>query len=137
MTIFNSDNNSLNIHNGSTFTNTDASPIVKKYIAIINCNTSTATILFNTLGVTPTISCGVVGAAPSTITTNINTASAQFTASKTFITYIPVVLTGAMDSHGGFAKVTNTTNVDISLQALDGANYLANVGLHVEITVYP
>jgi hypothetical protein len=137
MTIFNSTNNSLNIHNGSTFTNTDASPIVKKYIAIINCNTSTATVLFNTLGVTPTITCGVVGAAPSTVTTNINTASAQFTASKTFITYTPVVLTGAMDSHGGFAKVTNTTNVDISLQALDGANYLANVGLHVEITVYP
>jgi hypothetical protein len=136
MVIFNSSTNTMNNYNGSSWVNTDGSPIVKKYIAIIDCNTNSATILFNTLGGTPTISCGVVGVTTFTTTININLSSV-FTSNKTFVSYTPAVLSGIIDSYGGRVKNTDTSNVDISLQALNGTDYTSNLGVHVEITVYP
>jgi hypothetical protein len=135
MVAFNSSTNTLNTYNGSSWTNTNGAPIVKKYVAKIKCSTSTATILYNTLGGTPTITyVAQSGTIPAVLTLALTGA---FTTTKTIVSWSAATDTGTLDVMAGYIENLTNNYTSINFRSLNGIDYTSSLILHVEITVYP
>lgn len=136
MIIYNTTLNTLSLYNGSSWTNTNGTPIIKVYKAIINMNTGVATVLYTSLGITPTWSTGVVGGGGSfTIQTTGTVGSATFTTNKTVVKYTIIDSVGSDTYNSDLLKLTSTTQIDIIMQTT--GDYTSTGSLYVEIEIYP